>query len=787
MSLFDRIKHAAQFAPGLPEKGKYRQFPEIKKPTETQYVAQLHKAEKAGPHFDLRIQIPGTDVGSSWAVPKAKLPKPGQKVLAVRQGDHTVDYFKFKGKIRSGYGKGSVSPAHQGKTEIIESRPDMVRFGVYDKKYPQEFLLRQTKGNQWLLMNTTPTSKKEKLPHSKPKYREKKIDQLNPESSDIWQAKIDGAHAYMVLDKGKRPRIFSYRRGKKAPGGLIEHSQKLVDLWKNVPGVDKHTVLRGEIWGRARGQRNKPLSVSQIGGILNSSTWKARDKQREIGKLQFSPFDIVKHEGRSVERKPYREKYPLIRQISERMKLPLPDTAETVREKKRLLQKIEKGRHPQTREGVVTWGDRASKYKLRPDFDAKITGFFKAEPGSKYEDRAVGGFYVEHNGARSRVGTGISDKLRREMHKDPNRFKGMVATVAAQEKLPSGKLRAPSFVRFHLDKNDPERLSQVKTALHPAAAGALGGAGLGGAIGSISGLLSSDKDEPKWRKALRHGAIGAGVGGAGGALAGSMVPTYKPRSEMESLRHLAQKGSPEKMYTPEEIEAVKGQFEKLKKMMHQEGVEAGTFHKRLPIPKSKLTERDLTEILGFEPVRVAIPESGQDVFTSYRHPEHTYHVHSHPGRWLMHMDEHPAATMIAKGRKTTAGKGKAYAEGMPHVLGEGVPGALAYIRGKLLRGKGLGRRVLKEINPKARRTLRNLPDSPSYVMPSGPEPSGGSVMPKLSAQRFSDRNVVRKILSNKYQDDPWRAQRPARIRAPKKKLDSGRENMTNKLKKRLLQ
>lgn len=45
----------------------------------------------------------------------------------------------------------------------------------------------------------------------------------------------------------------------------------------------------------------------------------------------------------------------------------------------------------------------------------------------------------------------------------------------------------------------------------------------------------------------------------------------------------------------------------------------------------------------------------------------------------MHEDDHPAATMIMRSRPTLLGKAQAVAEGLPHIITEGIPGAAIYL------------------------------------------------------------------------------------------------------------
>lgn len=148
-----------------------------------------------------------------------------------------------------------------------------------------------------------------------------------------------------------------------------------------------------------------------------------------------------------------------------------------------------------------------------------------------------------------------------------------------------------------------------------------------------------------------------------------------------ALRTLARRGVFARYKTADEAlsaEERQKRFDHFVQHLRERGVYAGTSHKRVVIPKSKLDAHDLTT-LGFERVLAAIPEAGQDEFHSYRHPNNLFHLHSHPGRWTMHEDEHPSATMLAR----THGPVKAFFMGMPHVVTEGLPGLANYVGGRI--------------------------------------------------------------------------------------------------------
>ena len=102
------------------------------------------------------------------------------------------------------------------------------------------------------------------------------------------------------------------------------------------------------------------------------------------------------------------------------------------------------------------------KAKLKEEHDVYIRKIFGGERA--YKKDMAGGFEYSHtpNGPIvGKVGTGFSERIRRDMWENPDKYTGLIAKVNAQEKFESGALRAPSFQMLHLD-NPGDRLAEVE-------------------------------------------------------------------------------------------------------------------------------------------------------------------------------------------------------------------------------------------------------------------------------------------------------------------------------------
>ena len=131
------------------------------------FVIQSHHAEKAGHHFDLRLEFPVTSlqkalgtyggkrtpetsepmeenpdrpgtVYRSFAVRKHTLPTEETKLFVAETENHPIEYGEFSGTIGEGYGKGEVEIFDKGTYELLDVEGD--------KKYTMDFKGKKLNG-----------------------------------------------------------------------------------------------------------------------------------------------------------------------------------------------------------------------------------------------------------------------------------------------------------------------------------------------------------------------------------------------------------------------------------------------------------------------------------------------------------------------------------------------------------------------------------------------------------------------------------------------------------------
>ncbi len=127
----------------------------------SKFVVQRHKADKAGDHYDLRLEMPTTKGTKlvSWVIKKGPSLDPLVKRLALETKDHDMNYGSFEGITERGqYGAGKTIIWDTGTYEIIKpkihSKKDlknikMFEFKLYGKKLKGKFMMIKTKQG-WL-------------------------------------------------------------------------------------------------------------------------------------------------------------------------------------------------------------------------------------------------------------------------------------------------------------------------------------------------------------------------------------------------------------------------------------------------------------------------------------------------------------------------------------------------------------------------------------------------------------------------------------------------------------
>jgi len=437
------------FAVGITERGKYTPLRQFTNPELWDSVLHAHDAQRAGPHHDLRLHDPKTDIVYSFVV--QRMPNPGEKVLAIRQQDHNPASMAFTGRIPKGqYGAGTMKRVFKETIEITKSEENKFSFVIHKGGGSDRYtLIKPTsfENNNWLLVNHTPTRKRN-LPTSKPSYSQISFNKVDIHNDDqLLAPKLDGAHNLFILRKNKPIETFSYRKSKKSDK-IIDHSYK-TDLYKIISTLKGPTIVRGEMAAFDK-NTSEPLTSSEIAGMLNSGTLRSRALQKEKGKLKPYIFDVDKYEGKNVAGEPYMRKLEILKEINRaHPELRLVPTVTGHSDKQMFLSDMKAGRNPLTREGVVVYNKNSAipiKAPLSKSTELRILGFFDAKAGSKYDGNAVGGYIGEETdkSPQIRVGTGLDDETRRDMYLNPEKYVGNLSTIEYKEKLKSGKFRTPA-------------------------------------------------------------------------------------------------------------------------------------------------------------------------------------------------------------------------------------------------------------------------------------------------------------------------------------------------------
>jgi bifunctional non-homologous end joining protein LigD len=92
----------------------------------------------------------------SYAIPKAKLPEEGEKVLMVQVEEHPSEYIHFEGEIPRGeYGGGSVKIYDKGFYKVVDADPKRMVIEFEGEKVKGKYAIVYLRDDQYLLTKVT--------------------------------------------------------------------------------------------------------------------------------------------------------------------------------------------------------------------------------------------------------------------------------------------------------------------------------------------------------------------------------------------------------------------------------------------------------------------------------------------------------------------------------------------------------------------------------------------------------------------------------------------------------
>jgi len=384
-------------------------LPNLGEVTVVKYVIQRHFAYRAGEHLDLRLLINGR--GISFAIPKARMPRLGENLLAVLVPDHIEEYFGFEGEIPNGQmGAGKVEIFASGEADVISCSDSKIVFELPDGPAVGRYVMINTPGaaHHWLLRSFPSTVTVAVKPnvrllgHRNDSYEDKAIRAY--QDGLAMEEKVDGACTGWTIDKEGRIELTGPRTSRRT-NGPIRYTPKL-------PTVVSHLSRAGLILRSGTGELWHEKGPNHVAAVLNSNPTRARLLQETYGPLKLKLFNLDSD-------KPYSERYDELKAIAKHsgktvtvVNQFIPKSIETAIAYAHLCRTTEDN---VPRDGFVAKDLRLSgtdwwKGKPSDAIDTKIIGFNR---GSNRLSESLGSLRVlGPSGRPVNVGTGFTDAQR---------------------------------------------------------------------------------------------------------------------------------------------------------------------------------------------------------------------------------------------------------------------------------------------------------------------------------------------------------------------------------------
>jgi bifunctional non-homologous end joining protein LigD len=460
----------------LAEYDRKRDFSKTPEPAGTEppaghgnrFVIQKHAAERAGLHYDLRLERDGTLV--SWAVRRGLPMTAGEKHYAARTEDHPMEYLDFEAQIPSGeYGGGEMRIFDRGTYEALEWEPNKMTVRLEGERVRGEYHIVQTRQG-WLIFRSKRSPEVSPPPAMKPMMAEGGHE---PFDDPQWwfEPKLDGVRtlAYVTTDGT----TLVSRSGRDQTAQYPE----LANLAVYVNARD--AVLDGEIV--ALDEHGQP-SFNRLQQRIGLTGERDIERARKSHPVSIHLFDILWLDDHDLTQEPLSERRRILKEIVTEAG-PVGVTMSIEGEGRSFFEAAKglglEGIIAKRSDSVYEPGRRSRwwrKIKAMRTMDAVVLGW---TPGTGSRSTSFGALLVgAHKDGElvwiGQVGTGFNAKLLADLQRrleaietdeppttdhDLPDVKGarwvcpeLVVEVEYLEVTPTGKLRAPSYKGLRPDK-----------------------------------------------------------------------------------------------------------------------------------------------------------------------------------------------------------------------------------------------------------------------------------------------------------------------------------------------
>ena len=121
------------------------------------FLIHHHKAEKAGLHYDLRLEREGVLKSFATRYLPELIDGDKKKILLIQVADHKLEWFDFEGRIFTGYGKGNMYIWDKGTYETDKWTKSNIILTFTGQKLVGQYSLipYRAKTDQWLMFHVS--------------------------------------------------------------------------------------------------------------------------------------------------------------------------------------------------------------------------------------------------------------------------------------------------------------------------------------------------------------------------------------------------------------------------------------------------------------------------------------------------------------------------------------------------------------------------------------------------------------------------------------------------------